>query len=375
MFDWNDPETIRQYREARIEYKRYREISEKTDYKHYVSFDMAKKRMNIVPLNSSEQVTESYSIGKLLLDFVNLDLTEYQREWEKVRHMLDYPDEYIRYSYFKEGFPPLSVWKDDAIRAKSLCLDRLIKDHQHLHPYLIVYDTGYFMWEKYDHYDRMDDELHLLDVQKAVKERIDLYLNDQIDAPYAHLTASQRYLLHYQKTRQFPFLTNHCALYVRIPGQGVMPKKTPIPAGQDKTTRRDDLIIEEGYAVQTARDIAMLELSRMVMLNMRVRRCAFCGKLFSPTGKHNARFCNNIPAGHTESCQVLGSRRAYAEKMRETSADAEYRKIYKRLHQRKQKGAMTEQAFYEWQGNAQYWLQKCRDGELTLSEFIRIISQ
>jgi hypothetical protein len=84
------------------------------------------------------------------------------------------------------------------------------------------------MWEKYDHYDRMDDELHLLDVQKAVKERIDLYLNDQIDAPYAHWAASQRYLLHYQKTRQFPFLTNHCALYVRIPGRGVMPKTTPM---------------------------------------------------------------------------------------------------------------------------------------------------
>jgi len=58
--------------------------------------------------------------------------------------------------------------------------------------------------------------------------------------------------------------------------------------------------------------------------------------------------------GLHKPCQILGSNRAYATKMRGKNADAEYRKVYKRLHQRKQKGAMTEQAFKECQGNAQY---------------------
>lgn len=109
--------------------------------------------------------------------------------------------------------------------------------------------------------------------------------------------------------------------------------------------------------------------SCMVMLNTCLRRCEFCGKLFSPKGNHDTKFCTNIPDGYNKPCQVLGSNRAYAAKMRGKNADAEYRKVYKRLHQRKQKGAMTEKAFREWQGNAQYWLQKCRDGEITLDQF------
>lgn len=392
MYDWSDPNVIKRYQAAQIAYKRYRRLAEKTDYKRYVSFDMAKKRMFIVPVDSDSDA-ESYPIGKLLLDFANLDLSDYQREWEHVRHILDYPEQYIEYAYFNRGTPPLTLWRDDAERSKALCLDRLVKDYQHLHPYFLVYDSTYMTLKRYDYFDRMDEELDIFDVQDEVKKCINLYLDEQIDAPYAHLSATQRYLLHHQTASRAPFFTNKSTVFARIPRQPIVPKEALTPTetdepeghvsgGYDDASRypeageteirrmkRAEPIIEEGFSVQTARDMAMLELSRMVMLNMRVRRCEFCGKLFAPKGNHDTKFCKNIPEGYSKPCQVLGSNRAYAAKMRGKNADAEYRKVYKRLHQRKQKGAMTEQAFKEWQGNAQYWLQKCKDGEISQAEF------
>ena len=393
MLDWNNQNVIKRFEAARNAYKRYKKLADKSDYKRYVSFDMEKKRMNIVPVDSDNDA-ENYPIGKLLLDFVNLDLTDYRREWEYVRQLLDDPDAYLEYSYFNRGLGNISPKGNDAEFAKALCLDRLVKDYQHLHPYFLVYDSAYMTLQLYDCANRMDTELNLFCVQEEIKKDIDLYLNEQIDAPYAQLTATQRYLLHYRTAARMPFFTNQSTVYVRIPGESIIHKpflshaevaylEATIPGCYDvsasypeigvpeiKRAKRDDLIIEEGFSVQTARDMAMLELSRMVMLNMRVRRCEFCGKLFVPKGNHDTKFCKNIPAGHNKPCQVLGSNRAYAAKIRGKNADAEYRKVYKRLHQRKQKGAMTEQAFKEWQGNAQYLLQQCKDEKISLKEFV-----
>ena len=395
MLDWNDPNVIKRFDAARNAYKRYKKLANKSDYKRYVSFDMEKKRMNIVPVDSDSDA-ESYPIGKLLLDFANLDLTDYRREWEHVRQLLNNPEQSIEYAYYVGGFQPSPPWWDDAERSKAICLDRLVKDYQHLHPYFLVFDTAYMTRSQYDYFARMDEELDIFDVQKDIRKRIGLYLNEQIDAPYAHLTATQRYLLHHQTTAQMPFFTNKSTVFARIPGKAIQfstPSYDELVELEDKAgalirtsryypevnqaeikrVKRDDLVIEEGFSVQTVRDMAMLELSRMVMLNMRVRRCEFCGKLFAPKGNHDTRFCKNIPEGHRKPCQVLGSNRAYAAKMRGKNADAEYRKVYKRLHQRKQKGAMTEQAFREWQGNAQFWLQKCKDGEISFTEFVQKI--
>lgn len=90
MLDWHDPNVIKRFDAARNAYKRYKKLANKSDYKRYVSFEMEKKRMNIVPVDSDSNA-ESYPIGKLLLDFANLDLTDYRREWEHVRQLLNNP--------------------------------------------------------------------------------------------------------------------------------------------------------------------------------------------------------------------------------------------------------------------------------------------
>ena len=245
----------------------------------------------------------------------------------------------------------------------------------------------------------IETELNLVELQKQVRQYIDLCLNEQVDAPYARLLPTQRYLLHHRTTAQMPYFTNKSTLYVRIPNKPDGPEnaftRTQIEylrritpdaliendsfSDVDETTinavQNDELIVEDGYSVQTVRDMAMLELSKMIVSNMRVRRCGFCQNLFIPKGQHGTRYCSRVPEGYIQTCQALAAGRNYAEKLKNEHADALYRKMYKRLHQRKQKGTMTEKSFRNWQGNAQYLLERCKSGEITLKEFEELIQK
>ena len=109
------------------------------------------------------------------------------------------------------------------------------------------------------------------------------------------------------------------------------------------------------------------------MLNPRVCICDYCGRWFMPKGKHDAKYCSNIPGGKTSTCQTLGAQRDFVQKTRSESVYKAYRMMYKRLNQRLHKGAMTRNAFKEWQGNAQLQLELCRLGEITLETFKSLI--
>lgn len=399
MLDLNHPEQFERYIRAGDAFKKYNLLRKKSNFKRYMSFDVQKRIMNIVPERCPEKA-ENYPLGQLLLDFVNLDLSEYEREWRETARIIADPDtEYVEYGSYvglnrMERLPPEELQYEQLV-----CLDRLVKRFQHIHPYLLVLDTDYMTLAGHNPMYLLETELNFVELQRQVRRYIDLCLNEQVDAVYSQLLPTQRYMLHHRTTEQMPCFTNKSTLYVRMSNHRNVPEnaythaqiehiRKAVPGALDETdlfpcidaasidaVLSGDLIVEDGYAVQTVHDMAMLELSRMLVLNMRVRRCAFCKKLFIPKGKHNTRYCSRIPEGYTQTCQALGASRNYAEKLQKENADALYRKMYKRLHQRKQKGAMTEKSFKKWQGDAQYQLERCKNGEITLEEFEELIKK
>lgn len=397
MLDLSIPENSVRYIAAAREYRKYNYRSKQSNYKRYVSFDMQKKQMNVVHENMPFNV-HSYTVGELLLDFANLDLAKYEEERQRTIQLIEDPaTEYFEVGYYIGHLEKEKPTEDDILYNKLVCIDRMIKRLEDIHPYLQVLDSDYMTLKTHEPMQLICEELDLVKLQNQIREYIDLCLSDQVKAVYSQLQPIQRYLLHHETIAHIPFFTNKSTLYVRIQDdKGSSPNafsreqieylheqfpllfeggrfyEAPNAESMIMVIKRP-LIIEEGYAVQTVSDIAMLELSKMIALNMRVRRCAFCKKLFIPKGKHNTRYCNRIPEGYTQTCQTLGASRNYAEKMQKENADALYRKMYKRLHQRKQKGAMTEKAFKKWQGDAQYQLGRCKNGEITLEEMKRLI--
>lgn len=399
MLDLNIPENLERYIQAGREYKKYNYRSKKSNYKRYVSFDMQKKQMNVVRENMPFNI-HTYPVGELLQDFANLDLSKYEEERQRTIQLLEDPaTEYFEVGYYIGHLERKEPTESDIVFNKLVCIDRLIKRFEDLHPYFYVLHSDYVTLKRHDPMQLIQEELDLISLQNKIREYIDLCMNDQVKAIYSQIKPVQRYLLHHETMAQMPFFTNKSTLYVRIQDdKGASPNafsseqieylheefpqlfegsrfyEKPDISHMAMVLKRP-LVVEEGYAVQTIRDIAMLEISKMIVLNMRVRRCKFCGKLFAPKGKHNTRYCNRIPEGYTQTCQALGSSRNYSEKMQKENADALYRKMYKRLHQRKQKGAMTEKSFKKWQGDAQYQLERCKNGEITLEEFEELIKK
>lgn len=311
MLDLNIPENLERYIQAGREYKKYNYRSKKSNYKRYVSFDMQKKQMNVVRENMPFNI-HTYPMGELLLDFANLDLSKYEEERQRTIQLLEDPaTEYFEVGYYIGHLEKKEPTEDDILYNKLVCIDRMIKRLEGIHPYLQVLDSDYMTLKMHDPMQLICEELDFVKLQNQIREYIDLCFSDQVKAVYSQLQPIQRYLLHHETIAHIPFFTNKSTLYVRIQDdKGSSPNafsweqieylheqfpllfegrrfyEEPNAESMIMVMKRP-LIIEEGYAVQTVRDIAMLELSKMIALNTRVRRCAFCEKLFIPKGRYN----------------------------------------------------------------------------------------
>lgn len=207
----------------------------------------------------------------------------------------------------------------------------------------------------------LEGELNLVKLREEAVRYIGLCLDEQADAPCAKLTPVQRYALHARTAARMPGFSQQSTLYFRaVSGPDAKTRRKMAHFGAtEKDLARisaaqslDDVVerlmpdaaevaraaaseyVDEGYAVQTAREMAMLELSRMIMAGVRVRRCGYCGRYFMPRGQHDTKYCSSIPQGRTQTCQQLGAARDFARKARSETAYHDYRLMYKRMNQR-----------------------------------------
>lgn len=405
MKDWSRPDAEARYRRAGDAYKEYIAASRLQNHKRYVSFDMVKKIMHITGI-TPPYAGEAHPIGALLLAFANLDLTEYEQERQRTLRLIRDPAT----NYYEVGcyigFMGASggafrdAQEEEPVEVEynwRVCADRFVRRFQDMHPYLAVFDSDYVTLKVHDVVSLLEDELNLVKLREEVARYIELCLNEQMDAPYAKLTPVQRYALHARTAARLPAFSQQSTLYFRAvsgPDAKVCRKmarfetteedlarisaaqsfddvaERPMPnVAEVARTAASEYVADEGYAVQTAREMAMLELARMIMAGVRVRRCGYCGYYFIPRGQHDTKYCANIPEGRTQTCQQLGAARDFAAKARSETAYHDYRLVYKRMNQRMHKGMITPEAFKQWQGNAQHQLERCNNADISLTEF------
>lgn len=396
MMDWSRPDAEACYRCAGDAYKEYIAASRLQNHKRYVSFDVAKKIMHITGI-MPPYAGEAYPVGALLLAFANLDLTEYERERQHTLRLICDPAT----NYYEAGcyIGYMGAFENDPDLAynRLVCVDRFVRRFQDMHPYLAVSDSDYVTLQGHDAVFLLEGGLNLAKLREEVVRYIELCLDEQTDAPYAKLTPIQRYALHARTATRLPAFSQQSTLYFRAvsgpdakaPRQVAHLESTEkelqraarahsfdemverlIPdATQVMKTAASEYVVDEGYAAQTAREMAMLELARMIMAGIRVRRCRYCGRYFMPRGQHDTKYCSSIPEGRTQTCQQLGAARDFMRKARSGNAYHDYRLVYKRMNQRMHKGMMTPDAFKRWQGSAQRQLERCNRDEISLTEF------
>ncbi len=409
MMDWNDPDAEACYRRAGEAYRKYIVASRLENRKRYSSFDMTKSVMHITATRPPH-ADQAHPIGVLLLAFANLDLTEYEQARQHTLRLIRDPNT----NYAEEGCyvgrmsGSVKTQSDAQIRDledlkynRRVCADRFVRRFQGLHPYVAVFDSDYVTLETQDADVLLEGELNLMKLQEVVVRYIGLCLDEQVDAPYAKLTPVQRYALHARTEARLPAFSQQSTLYARavsssdasvrrqiarfettkvdfqriVEAQSFddVTERPTASAAEIQKTAASAYRIDEGYAVQTAREMAMLELSRMIMGGVRVRRCGYCGHYFMPKGLHDTKYCASIPDGKNRTCQQLGEARDFTEKFRQETAYRAYRLVYKRMNQRMHKGMITPDAFKIWQGSAQYQFERCHNGEISVAEFRRWI--
>jgi len=129
-----------------------------------------------------------------------------------------------------------------------------------------------------------------------------------------------------------------------------------------------DSAIYDGYEIDDLHHLLFYEILTMVELNVAIKKCKNCGVYFT-LNNLNAEYCNRIPQGEKKTCQVLGARRKYKEKLKDDYPQETYNRFYNKYSQRVRTGVMEKADFETWKNFAKEGLGKVRAGELDIKTF------
>jgi len=129
-----------------------------------------------------------------------------------------------------------------------------------------------------------------------------------------------------------------------------------------------DFITAE-YRASTVEDLLELEFTKMLEMDIRFRKCKWCGKYFLLKGNYDTVFCDRIPEGKTQSCQKLGALANYKEKNKDNVAKRIYDLYYKRYSARANVNQIKPDAFKKWKYQAITKRDDCVDGKITHQEY------
>ncbi len=123
------------------------------------------------------------------------------------------------------------------------------------------------------------------------------------------------------------------------------------------------------YECRSVYGILNLEFTKMLEQELRFKKCKNCGRYFILKGKYRTEYCDRVPDGETQNCQMLASLRNYREKISSNAAWGLYNKYYKRYHARMKAGTIKEPIFKQWQYKATAMRDDCAAGTVSAEDF------
>jgi len=377
--------------------KGYIRLGSEYDLRGYITFNGQKKEMTVFGTDSQN----TYTIGELLIDFVTLDDEAFLSLYDEDRlqlteelHLINASDfdlkgvlnEYVE-NYLKQNHISL----DDF--AKKVAIYDFIKRHEHIHPYFRMIDL-YTSILPTDNGMLLNDVLNLKRLKEKAIEIIEFCL-DVDTYKLNSLSAEKRYYFYTASCRgSLPrnFKSRVITLPDKIPAKSykIFYKTLPddfdvskvweltsldeLKVPQDVTDstidylNQEDVQIYDAYEVNSFADMIYLELYQMILNNIAVKKCEWCGKYFVLKGNYGTKYCSRIPRGKKQTCQHLGSTRDFNVRVKKSDAQKEYLKAYKRMHARISYGMMTKAEFKKWNMKAIDKTQLCEDEKLPEDE-------
>lgn len=106
-----------------------------------------------------------------------------------------------------------------------------------------------------------------------------------------------------------------------------------------------------------------------------VRICNNCKRAFLQTTKHHTIYCDNIAPGYTDkTCREVGALNKQKEKIENSPIQQLYKRCYKKLNQRYNRGTITLDEFNESVSDIQKFTDKALNGNLSVEKLKRLIN-
>ena len=128
--------------------------------------------------------------------------------------------------------------------------------------------------------------------------------------------------------------------------------------------------INVSYEFSSVHEILELELTKMLEIDMRFRKCKRCGRYFIMKGNYDTKFCDRVAEGETRSCQELAALDKYKQKVADNAALPIYNKYYKRYAARVKVRQIKEDEFKKWKYAAIIKRDECTNGIISVDEFV-----
>ena len=130
------------------------------------------------------------------------------------------------------------------------------------------------------------------------------------------------------------------------------------------------MFVAEVLNTESADELFSFWMSKYLKAQMKARPCKYCGRLFVPFLRQDSEYCDRLIEGSSKTCKELGAVKLYERRKVEEPAVKEYKRAYKTHFARIAYGRMTEEDFRAWSEKARQLRDECRDGRLSLVEFI-----
>ena len=272
----------------------------------YITID--KKHMYLPITN------EEFEIGTLLLDFLELDLSTYQKEVEVIKQL---KAENIRkcrptgrgYKGYKGIILQIDNNMSDEEKYVRMALYDALKATEH--PY--AYEVEYSALHDIDYMKLFD----IFDLAKLQKE---------------YRAAVNACLLKQDENEKFNPLERYLNYAHELNGKAEI-----------VYTVSKDLTLCEEYIASDISSLLYLEFMKMLQYNIFVRKCENCGRLFAVKGNYNKKYCDRKISGTSKTCQEVGAVNSFKNKTLKDPIIGEYQRAYKRLYARKRTGKITKE--------------------------------
>lgn len=272
----------------------------------YITID--KKHMYLPITN------EEFEIGTLLLDFLELDLSTYQKEVEiikqlKAENIRKYRPTGRGYKGYKGIILQIDNNMSDEEKYVRMALYDALKATEHPYAYEVEYSA-----------------LHDIDYMKL----FDIF--DLVKLQKEYRAAVNACLLKQDENEKFNPLERYLNYSHELNGKAEI-----------VYTVSNDLTLCEEYIASDISSLLYLEFMKMLQYNIFVRKCENCGRLFAVKGNYNKKYCDRKISGTSKTCQEVGAVNSFKNKTLKDPIIGEYQRAYKRLYARKRTGKITKE--------------------------------